>query len=270
MEVVKENVISEQIPPQTVTTANAITTSRPPIQQTTMEDLMKKDLEQLAYDFVMNLNRQFHNISPALHLYANMMEKNRKKVVTRTMVALNNFYNEHFQDIIMADFSMFDNYSLKIICTTNAYIELDKLWNVSSFETKTVIWDYINQFACLYEPRLKLSKLNANTREKFGYMKDPEQIMSELRNTPEGELLNNIMSELQGVETSNPMLAIMNLVQSGKLEKIQQHFTNGDININRILQSATGMLQSLVGKSNILNAVQPQSLVKRKGKNSGK
>lgn len=215
-----------------------------PIVQTSVEKLAEKTLHKLACEFVTNLGRQFHEISPAIVLYVNMIRANEKKVAIRTVDALTSFYNEHFQDIIMANFDMFKS-PIKIMCTTKAYIELDKMWNASSFETKTIIWDYINQCACLIDPRLNLEKLNANTRDKFGYMKDPEQVIAEIRNTPEGDLINEIMSELGGIEATNPVMAIMSLVQSGKLEKIQKLMTSGNVDYGRILQGATGMLQSL-------------------------
>jgi hypothetical protein len=215
-----------------------------PIVQTSPEDLQKKNLEQLLKEFIINLAIEFKEKSEGIVVYANLVKRGDRKVMDKTLEIFKRFYDTYFQEIIMADFNMF-NQKVRLVCTVKANIELDTFWNIATFETRTVIWDYINQIACLMDKRLDIQKLNQNTRDKFGYLKDPDQVMRELRGTPEGEMIESLTSEIAKINATNPMAAMAQLMQSGKLKKLQTLFTSGNVNYSRILQGAVCMLQSL-------------------------
>lgn len=215
-----------------------------PIVQTSPEDLAKKNLEQIIKEFIINLALEFKEKSEGIVVYANLVKRGDRKVMDKTLEIFRRFYDTYFQEIIMADFNMF-NQKVRLVCTVKANIELDTFWNIATFETRTVMWDYINQISCLMDKRLNIEKLNQNTREKFGYLKDPDQVMRELRGTPEGEMIESLTSEIAKVNATNPMAAMAQLMQSGKLKKMQALFTGGNVNYSRILQGAVCMLQSL-------------------------
>lgn len=225
-------------------------------------------IEQLSgfFDAKNHLN---DNVLIKLALYERLIEKTgptNTTAINKHLDAFNNWVLQNYNACLTQDLQKLNNEYKNITYSENVYVPLndllEKLNNEQKTEELVLMWkhilnisykltldDNIKQSLLALYSKSKLETVNEETTQKIS-----EEDM--INNT-----IDNLKSELETLNVSNPKQAITELAKSGALERLIDNFTtnieSGNVDMGKMFNVVLGKLGSETGGQMNMSGLAP-------------
>jgi hypothetical protein len=192
--------------------------------------------------FISALGETFAKKDHHLALYSRLIEKTTLKHedgIRRHINVFRTFYNRNKDGILSRNLDIFE--SSKIKFSDRVYINIKKVFNYAKDdkETTEVIWQHLLTLSAFIDPTGGAQKVLREELPNFG-------------DSNEGNFLNKMVGDLQtqvDPNETNPMNAVMKLMQSGYVTKLAQEIGSGMQDGNFDMGKMFGSLQQVMGGS---------------------
>lgn len=215
------------------------TTPAPEVK--TQEDTLILSFKAI-HGFVMSLADEFKSKQHSLALYARLIEK-----TTFSHTAAMQKHVASFAKFCIRNKNAFenqDNSNLaehKIQYSERVFINMNHIFKLADADTRRVIWAHLLTIAALVNPSSQAKKHLVKFKE-----------------TKEGDFLTNFVSQIEDqvstsdIDTTDPMNAIGQIMNSGMLDNLMSGLTSGDadgLDIGKLMGMAQGLLSQLGGEN---------------------
>lgn len=200
-------------------------------------DFNKKLFFDRVVSFVSDLSIVFGSKQHSLLLYNRLLEKTKpihRDEISKQVNIFSSFITRNYDSIIAKDFSSFTEKTIKY--SDKIKIEFDDIFNNSDVETREQIWKHLLYIANCLNP----------TGEASNILKK-----SLTENTKESNFLNNLCKKIEAnvKEDTDPMTAVMGLMQNGVVTELigemQEGMKNGNLDMSKLFSTVQNMMGSM-------------------------
>ena len=220
---------------------------------TTMSDNHK--IYQAIVAFISDLNDGFGKRYKSVALYNRLLsrvQENNDAFIQRNIDAFKGFFENNREYIATRQLS--SNPTIRY--SENVYLNMENILKRTDEESHGIIYQHLATICAMiyaHEDRGKQAMENLKSAQQDI---DEEDILShlELPDTKEGQFLKDTLGMMTSqIDHNNPMGSVMSMMQSGFfnnfMNSMKTNMESGEIDVNGLIGTVTGMLNNTVQKS---------------------
>jgi len=204
-------------------------------------------------NFIKDLNESFGKYQKSLLLYAHLIEKTgiiHEEPIKKHMMCFHDFVKANEEAILAKDWALMNAFTIHY--SDKVFIDIRDVYQRADAEEKKILWMHLITLLAVLHPSSQAKKVlqeEKSRKEKVGEEANEEQFLSKLIDK---------VSVHMNPKTSTPTEMMSNLMTSGVfnelVDNMNQGFSNGDLDIGKMI----GSLQSMIGNLNTMVGSLPQ------------